>query len=282
MLGRHATPFSSENLNATEFSDLYLEGIDSRTLVIATSHSGGTKETVLAAEAASERGALVVSLAKDTNNPLARAANFQLAYGSERTITSAKYAILSELGYSLLESVEAPVDIAGARSALDAMPAATLDAVESMELKLQRIAQRFADSENIYVIAGGPLIGLAYMLSVCYLVEMQWMKSTHFMAADFFHGPFEMAQNGQPYILLTGEDATRGHIDRVKKFLDQYNDNYALIDTADLTLPGVAHEFRGAVGHIPMASLVMRLAEQFEPITGHDLDLRKYMGKVAY
>jgi hypothetical protein len=31
-----------------------------------------------------------------------------------------------------------------------------------------------------------------------------------------------------------------------------------------------------------MASLVMRLAEQFEPITGHDLDLRKYMGKVAY
>lgn len=282
LLGSGPTPFSSENLNATEFTDLYLGSVNERTLVIATSHSGGTPETVAAAEAAAARGALVVSLARDTDNPLSRAAKFHLVYGSERTITSGKYALLSELAYSLFEAAGVGVDVVGARSALDLIPAATLEGVESMEPRMAEIAQRFARADNLYVLAGGPLVGLAYMLSVCYLVEMQWMKSTYFSAADFFHGPFEMAQNDQPYILLAGEDGTRGQIDRVKKFLDTHNDNYAVVDTSSLALPGIAPEFRGAVSHIPMASLVMRVAEHFEPVTGHDLDTRKYMGKVEY
>jgi len=282
LLGSHATPFSSENLNATELTSLYLPSIDERTLVIAASHSGGTPETVAAAEAAAGRGALVVSLARDADNALGRAARFQLSYGSERTITSAKYVLLAELGYSLFEAFGVEADVAGVRSALDAIPEATRSAAEAYEGKLAAIAADYATSDNLYVLGAGPMVGLAYMLSVCYLVEMQWKKSTYFTAADFFHGPFEMAQDDQPYLLIAGEDATRGHIDRVRAFLDRHHDNYRVLDVAELELPGIAAEQRGAVGHIPMAVVVMRLAEHFETITGHDLDSRRYMHKVAY
>jgi fructoselysine-6-P-deglycase FrlB-like protein len=287
LLGSLPTPFSSENINATELTSLYLPSIDEKTLVIAASHSGGTPETVAAAEAAAARGAFVVSLARDADNALGRAAAFHLTYGSDRTITSAKYVLLTELSYSLLEAFDAGADsagaaIAGARAALDAIPEATLAALEAYDSKLSSIAAAYSPSDNLYVLGAGPMVGLAYMLSVCYLVEMQWKKSTYFTAADFFHGPFEMAQNDQPFILIAGADGTRGHIDRVRTFLDRYNDTYEVIDVDELQLEGIAPEQRGAVGHIPMASVVMRLADHFEAASGHDLDSRLYMHKVEY
>lgn len=120
------------------------------------------------------------------------------------------------------------------------------------------------------------------MLSVCYLVEQQWMKSTHFLAADFFHGPFELAQGSQPYILLSGEDETRPQMDRVRRFLDRYHDDYVTLDVADMRMEGIASTIRGEVGHIPMAALVARLADHFEARSGHDLDTRLYMHRVDY
>lgn len=281
-LGSQLAPFTSENINATDLSALYLPSIGATTLVVATSHSGGTPETVAAAQAAAERGAFVIGLARDSAGPLSAAAHFSLIYGSERTITSAKYLLLSELSYSLLEATDGSYDFVGIRSALDCMPAATVAAVEKLDPILATYANQFAKSDNIYVLGSGPMVGLSYMLSVCYLVEMQWIKSTYFTAADFFHGPFEMAQNEQPYILITGEDETRSQIGRVKKFLSTYDSNFVVLDTADIALDGVTTELRSVVGHIPMASIVSRFADHFEQVTGHNLDERMYMNRVEY
>ena len=280
-LGSQSSSFGAENLNAADFTDLHLDTLDSRTLVVGTSHSGETPETVRAVEAAKERGALVVSLATSAQNSLADAADFTLAYRSERTITSAKYALLTELGASLLEALDGK-PAAELRTAMDAIPDATLDAVHSSEPNVASIAAQFFDEDRTHILATGPLLGLGYMLSVCYLVEMQSKHTTHFSTADFFHGPFEAALGSHPYILLQGEDASRHQADRVRAFLDRYNDNYGVLDTADFALPGVATSQRGAVAHIPQASVVMRLAEHFEPLTGQNLDGRTYMHKVEY
>jgi fructoselysine 6-phosphate deglycase len=282
LLGSHPTAFSSENVNATEFTDLYLPSIDERTLVVAASHSGGTPETVAAAQGAADRGALVVSLSSEEDNPLARAARFQLTYRSARTITSAKYVLLAELCLSLFEAFDVPAAIEDTRKALDAVPRATAEAVEAAEPTLAAVAKRYAQSSNIHVLAAGPLAGLAYMLSVCYLVEQQWMQSAYFLAADFFHGPFEVAQGEQPYLVLSGEDGTRPQTDRVVRFLRRYHDNFEVVDVADLALTGIDPASRGAVGHIPMAAVVARLADHFESISGHDLDTRRYMYRVEY
>src|SRR5690606_34510963 len=91
LLQRSARTFATYNVNASEFSTMYLDRIDRQTLVIAASHSGGTPETVKAAQQAIARGALVVGLATNDANPLAAAADFTLAYESALTITGPKY-----------------------------------------------------------------------------------------------------------------------------------------------------------------------------------------------
>lgn len=275
-------PLSTFNINAAEFSSLWLPGVGPSDLIIAASHSGATPETVAAAEAARSRGALVVSVAIDASNALSDTADFNLVYGSNRSITSSKYVLLSELAYSLCESAGTDDDFLGGRKALDAIPMATLTATEAVDGHLKEIAESYGEADNIFVLASGPFTGLAYLLSVCYFVEMQWKKSTHFATGDFFHGPFELASHDQPYIIFAGEDATRAHAERAMAFLDGHNPNYRVLDAQGLVLPGIDPAARHLVQHIPMASITMRLADHFEAATGHDLDERRYMHKVEY
>lgn len=275
-------PVPTFNLNAAEFTALYARNVGPNDLVVAASHSGGTPETVLAAQVAKEKGALVVSLAISSDNELSAAADHSLVYGSDRSITSAKYVLLTELAYSILDEAGISEEVAAGRAALDRIPRATLTATEAYEEHLAEIAASFGFADNVYVLASGNLTGLAYLLSVCYLVEMQWKKSTHFTTGDFFHGPFELAQDSQPYILFAGQDATRAHAERAIDFLDRYDANYRVLDAAQLELPGIEAASRALVQHVPMASITMRLADHFESITGHDLDERRYMHKVAY
>lgn len=277
-----ALPVPTYNLNSAEFSAAYLPRVSATDLVIAASHSGGTPETVLAAEQAKAKGALVVSVAITDQNALSAPADFSLVYGSDRSITSAKYTLLSELAFSLLAEAGHGDDVEAGRAALDAIPAATRTATEAYEEHLAEIAGAYAFSDNVYVLASGGLTGLAYLLSVCYLVEMQWKKSTHFTTGDFFHGPFELAFENQPYILFAGVDGTRAHFERATAFLDTHNPNYRVLDAAALELPGISEAGRGFVQHIPMASITMRLADHFESVSGHDLDERRYMHRVAY
>ncbi|WP_371029208.1 SIS domain-containing protein [Pseudoclavibacter sp. JSM 162008] len=281
-LQRAAIKVPVYNLNAAEFNALYAGNVGPSDLVVAASHSGGTPETVQAAETAKAAGALVVSVAIDADNALSAPADHSLVYCSNRSITSAKYTLLSELAYSLREAHGDDAGVAAARSALERMPAATLAATEAYEGHLAEIAGSYAFADNVYVLASGSLSGLAYLLSVCYLVEMQWKKSTHFATGDFFHGPFELAQNEQPYLLFSGEDETRASADRARKFFDSYNPNYRVLDVKDLELPGIDASLRAELQHIPMASITMRLADHFESVSGHDLDSRLYMHKVAY
>jgi fructoselysine 6-phosphate deglycase len=278
-----ATGLAVYNVNAAEFVLTHLGRVNARSLVVASSHSGGTPETVVAAQAAAKAGALVVSIARDDTNPLAEAARHALVYGSEKTATSAKYELLEELSCSLFEVAGADVDVALVRAGLDAIPDATVAAVEATEEQTRAAVAKIYDADNVFVLGTGRLLGLAYMLSVCYLVEMQRQKSTHFNSADFFHGPFEMVDDvSTPVIHLAGEDETRPISERVNTFLGRYGHDHYVLDSAALALPGVPDEARGKVAHIAMASVASRIAYHFEPMTGHDLDIRRYMHKVEY
>lgn len=281
-LQRSTRAFASSNINATEFSAMYLDQIDARTLVIAASHSGGTPETVRAARQAAARGALVVGLATDDTNPLAEAAHFMLTYGSNRTITGAKYLLLTELAAALLEATGSGFDVAGLRANLERLPEAAERVTAQAEPVAAEIARAYADRPFLNVLATGPLLGLGYMLSVCYLVEMQLKHSTYFNSADFFHGPFELATGQEPYIVLAGTGATRDLSTRLFTFFDRYHADYRVLDAADFDLTEIDAPFRELLEIIPMAAITSRVAEHFEPITGHDLDARRYMHKVEY
>lgn len=282
LLQRSTRAFASYNINASEFSAMYLDRINRETLVIAASHSGGTPETVRAAEQAAARGALVVGLATNDTNPLANAADYMLTYGSDRTITGSKYMLLTQLGMALLESTGYDYDYAGLRANLERLPAAAERITTQTEPAAAAIARAYSDRANINVLATGALLGLGYMLSVCYLVEMQWKHSTYFNSADFFHGPFELAADDEAYIVLAGSGSTRSLSTRLASFFDRYHADHHVLDAAEFDFPEIDAPFRELLEIIPMATVTSRVAEHFEPLSGHNLDLRRYMHKVEY
>lgn len=271
-----------DNVMSAEALSAPLPRVGAGTLVIASSHSGGTPETVSATELLKAQGATIISLSASTDSPLGRLADLPLGYDSERTITSAKQILLAHLTWALIEQLEgAPRDPARV-AAYEALPGALLEAIQQSESELERIALDIRDTPFIYVLAAGPNFGAAYLLSMCYLMEMQWKRSASFYAGEFFHGAFEMVEPEVAVLTLLGEDPSRSTAERAAGFAARYSEHAHVIDTSTLALSGVPSELRGEVTPIVLGVLASRLAEHMEAVTGHSLDERRYMYKVEY
>jgi fructoselysine-6-P-deglycase FrlB-like protein len=117
---------------------------------------------------------------------------------------------------------------------------------------------------------------------MCYLQEMQWKHAASFDAAEFLHGAMEVVTEDVPVIHFIGEETTRPIDERAKAFLLKYTRKAHLIDARDLTLPGIDPALRPFVSPFALAAVMSRLAQHFESVTGHDLEIRRYMFKVEY
>ncbi|EWY38582.1 hypothetical protein N825_12285 [Skermanella stibiiresistens SB22] len=280
-LEARSTKLTIRNINAAEFQALPPARLGPKMLVVASSHSGGTPETVAAAKFARERGARLVAVSRDDDNPLVGASHYSLSYGSERTVTSAKQMLLAQLSHALLEETGERLDPA-TRAALEALPTALLEAQEQADPRLAEIARRLTAERPTYVVSSGPTMGAAFSLSLCYFMEMQWMNASNIDAGDYLHGPFEMLTENASLIVFQGEDATRPLTERVVKFAERHGTHVFVIDSRDLPLTGVPEHLRGDVSAVALGVLGTRLADHREAATGHSLDERRYMHKVEY
>ena len=104
----------------------------------------------------------------------------------------------------------------------------------------------------------------------------------HSTRADFFHGAFEVITDQTGVVLFLGLDRSRPTAERARTFLEKYARRAWTVDLADLALPGIPEPYRGEVGPIVLGALASRIAQHFEAVTGHDLDMRRYMHKVEY
>ncbi|GAA2895697.1 SIS domain-containing protein [Streptosporangium fragile] len=281
-LSAGATGLVSHNVNAAEFLAAPSPRLSERSLVVASSHSGNTPETVAAARLAKEAGAYLVSVATDDDNPLGELGDATFTYHSEKTITAAKHVLLGQLVQELLRAGGASLDYDAVQRGYEALPQALAEATEAHEEKSARIAREIGDADMTYVVGGGNTYGLAFLLSVCYLMEMQWKKSACVASGDFFHGAFEMVVDDAPVILFRSEDHTRAMADRVADFLPRFTSRAYVLDSASVELPGVPAAARAELSAPVLANIITRLADHYESVTGHSLDERRYMHKMAY
>jgi fructoselysine-6-P-deglycase FrlB-like protein len=242
-------------------------------LVVLASYTGKTKETVQAAKTAKATGATVIAAAKE-GSPLAEAVDVAFSGKSD----------MFELvvAYEVLKGTGADLDETALDATLAALPDAVLSAIEESEHSLADIADAFKDEPLTYVLGSGPCYGWAYGLAMCFLQEMQWKHAAAFNTGEFFQGAFEMVDDETAVLLWMGDDASRPMAERGKRFLDTYCKKARYVDVADLSLPGVPAQFRGDVSGIVVGALANRLAQHYESLRGHDLELRHYMFKVDY
>lgn len=282
VLETRSSHLTVRNINAAEFLVLPPARLGPKALVIASSHSGGTPETLAAARFARQKGARVVAVSRNDDNPLVEAGHYSLSYGSERTVTSAKQLLLAQLVQALLEATGEQGDFKAIARAYGAMPEALLSVLNQGDGLLARIALDIHAARPVYVVAGGPNFGAAFTLSLCYLMEMQWMNASNIAAGDYLHGPFEMLTDDASLIVFQGEDASRPLTERIVRFADTYGKHVHVIDSKDLLLEGVDEKLRPEVTAIALGVLGSRLADHMESVTGHSLDDRRYMYKVEY
>ncbi|MEF3116661.1 SIS domain-containing protein [Streptomyces chrestomyceticus] len=270
------------HMNSDEFNLRKPALLGEGSLVLVSSHTGTTKETVAAAHYARSTGARVAALTRDDDSPLAQAADIAFTYRSEDTVVAPKGVLFGQLAYALLESTGAEGDYAAVRKAYEALPDALYTAQEEGEALAHSIATALADEPVTYVLSAGPNYGAGYGFTMCYLMEMQWKHGGSYHAGEFFHGAFEVVTEDQPVILFLGEDATRPMAERTKAFLDKYTRKAHYVDSRLFSLPGVPEAVRGDITPIALDVFGTRLARHYESVRGHDLDKRRYMFQVEY
>ncbi len=285
LLSRRARSFTASRMNANEFNHIRPAAAGPDSLVVVGSHSGKTPETLAAIETARSLGVRkVVGIGRDADSPLAGRVDEMFAYRSKDTVWEPKQVLLAYLAHGLLAASgdESRADEETAARSYAALPAILPAAVRSQDGALAEIAARTAAEPVIYVLGSGPNEDVARCLAMCYLQEMQWIHSFAFNAGEFFHGAFEMITENVPVILFLGRDETRPVAERAAVFLDTYTKAAFRIDSADLELPGVTAGSYPEIDPIVLGSITCRLAQHFEAVTGHSLEIRRYMFKVEY
>ena len=74
----------------------------------------------------------------------------------------------------------------------------------------------------------------------------------------------------------------KGTVEEAVRFSEQVSPHSRVLDTTALSLPGIDPAMRAEVTPIVLGVLCSRLAEHFESVSGHSLDDRRYMGRMAY
>ncbi|MGD1011429.1 MAG: SIS domain-containing protein [Acidimicrobiales bacterium] len=286
-LTQRSRRLTSYRLNSNEFNHAQPAHLGLDSLVVVGSHSGKTPETLQAIETARAAGApIIVGMTRSLESPLAESvgASAAFTYESGDTVWEPKQTYFGLLAHELLSAYgdETAQETETAAAGYLALPDALRRAIEQQDEASHEIAVSLAGEPITYLLGAGPSEDIARCLAMCYLQEMQWMNAAAFNAGEFFHGAFEVVTENTPVILLLGEDTSRPIAERAARFIKKYSKKSYLIDSADLELPGVPAAARAEVAPIALGTLVSRLAQHYEAVSGHSLDIRRYMTKVEY
>lgn len=252
-------------------------------LIIFSSLSGTTTETVAAARYCKEKGATTIGLTGKAGSPLDEIVDYTLVnYAEDDTAPESIQLQLHMLVYGLMHKRNEFPEYKEFVDDLTKLPQLLINIRENFDLTAANFAKMHKETKYHMVVGAGTLWGWAYNYSMCILEEMQWLHTTRVHASEFFHGSLELIEEDTSILLLAAEDVSRPLTDRVKKFAEQYTRNLFILDTKDLELPGINEEFRSELAPILLCALFDRLNVYLEKERNHPLSTRRYYKKVAY
>jgi fructoselysine 6-phosphate deglycase len=259
--------------------------VDSRrTVAVFGSYSGVTEETVNAARFCKSKQCLTVSITRLDDSPLSAQVDHKLNYGDTKLGDYPQFMLTSALVTGFL-SVKEPVSWDVHESMLEslrALPDVLTETVAASEGTVHTFSQAHHDLDSLLVVGHGPIYNIAYLLAICSFMEMQKIHATPIIAADFFHGPFELIDDSLPVIVLIGEDETRPEGLRVKRFCENYVEKYLVVDSKQYEMKGIAEELRGYFSSVVLDAATRRFMDYYAAFRNHDKTTRRYMGKVDY
>lgn len=269
---------------ANEFVHVTPKRLDEKSVVILCSHGGNTAETVNAGKVAKSKGALTVGLTHNKDADLLNVSDFSFLYewGSDTKVVNNPMAIILDLTVSLLHATESYEGFDKFKEGMKVIDTVISNGIKQVQDRIKVFANKYQDADMFYILGSGPSYGHAYGFSICSLMEMQWLDSTSVHSGEFFHGPFEVTDKDTNFILLMSVGRTRVLDERAKVFLDQYAENVELVDAKELGLDLIDDEVSEFFNPILFYSILSEYRSALADARNHDLDVRRYMGKVHY
>lgn len=269
-------------LAPAELMALGSKHLTSESLVVIPSRSGDTKEALDVLQYCHGVDATVVALTGTAGSPLALAADVNLTNLVADDNSSESFYLQSLLVALSAMDVRGEIsDYADVLAELQGLPEFLLEAKRSFESRAPEVAQTIADADFHLIVGAGSSWSEAFYYGMCILEEMQWIRTRPVHAAHFFHGPLELVEPGVSCLLFKGEDGTAGLIDRVERFVTDYDARVTILDTKDIAV-GMSPRVRSLVSPIILATVLERVSAHLEVIRDHPLTTRRYYRRVSY
>ena len=283
MLNSEAKTFGTSIHTSNEFVHATPRMLDERCICIICSLNA-TAETVEAVKAANKSGAITIAMTGFSTTDMAKNGRYIVLYsnGDNQIYSQANQAKSLMIGFEILKQFEGYEKYDAAMDAFTKIDQIVSGAKKYIAPIGRKFAEEYKDEELFYVMASGPCYSVAYTMSYCHFMEMQWRHAVTMHTGEYFHGPFETTDKNLPIILLMSEGRTRSLDERCLTFLNRYAKKVTVIDAKELGINVIDDsvvEFFNSVIMIPIErEVVCRMAEA----RNHPMSQRRYMWKVQY
>ncbi|NTA14176.1 MULTISPECIES: SIS domain-containing protein [Agrobacterium tumefaciens complex] len=224
------------------------------TLIILSSKSGKTPETVEAAKRLKDKPCKTVVFTKSQDTPLASHGHSAFFTGETTQAFHATHMLMASFTGGILEIKESWSFMPALASSLKALPVALFHAARKCVLAGEAFAEDFKSDTPLYFIASGSDLLVPHAYGLCVLQERFGFDVHVVEATDFFHSVVETVRPGTKarFILTVPGGGSRGSMLDVKTFFEEAAKNYPVsfhvLDTKDFDASGIDPEILKIVG----------------------------------
>lgn len=271
-------------MTSNEFVHVTPKRLGKRSLVVTCSHQGDTPETVEATKLAKERGATCITLTHNPDSIITKQTDYVVVYewGPDSKVKNQKMSMGLKIAFELLKVYEKYPHYKDSLDSLEKIDDLVTHAKKQVYEKAKIFAEECAKEAIIYTIGSGASFAIAYIESICILIEMQWINSGSFHSGEFFHGPLEITDDSTPMLLLMSVGRTRPLDERVISFLSRFGRKMYVIDPEELGIDGLPDSVAEFFCPLFLLNLVDVYNKEIARQRNHPLTQRRYMWKVSY
>lgn len=267
---------------SADYTALNPPKLNARTLVLLTSKSGETPETLDAAKLVRGTAGKTVVITQSPTSSLATHGDKAFFLGDTQYAFLATFMLTQAFVGAILENKEQWGLLQKLLSSLRSFPEAVVSAARQDDERGKNHAERYKNDGQIYFVASGPGDLVPDAFGRCVLTEMLKIHVHPIKAGDFFHSTLEIINRETPLILVLTEDLSRKQMERVKDFCKTYGGRVAIYDSVEYPMEGIDKDIRPIVAPYVVEGALKRFAYHLSVETGRPLSARNYMGRVKY
>lgn len=285
MMMAESTLVESGIYTSREFILAMPKKLGKNSLVVLCTHSGGTKETLDAAELALEKGAAVITLthALGSQADSEKWMSWVYPWGDDQKTCDIPSGISLSIAAELLKAQEAFASYDALMEGIGKMDKIVADAKIKVNRELcDRFAALCQEHDFLYILGSGSTFSQTYGFAICSLMEMQWQHCAYIHSGEYFHGPFEVTENGVFYFLQKSSGKCRPMDERAEDFLKTHTDAQMVLDALEYGMDAIDPAVRDYLDPVLFYAMNCELRSARGRVFDHDVDYRRYMGKVSY